>query len=472
MKILGALLLFLTLFVFQTLLVGAVATARETSERRPNLVFILADDLGYGDLGCYGQTKIRTPHLDRLAREGTRFTNAYAGATVCSPSRSALLTGQHTGHTRVRGNMATHGGMVGKRRDATVRRAHLTEADRTIGHVLREAGYRTGLIGKWHLDGFNSGAGPLDRGFDWFQGWLVSEPRSYDSTYFPSHRFRNRELVPIPQNQNGAKGSYHPDMCLDEAEEFVRANRERPFFLYLAFNLPHSPYEAPTFGPYTKESWPDPMKHYASMIHKLDESVGRLMKILSEQGLDEKTLVIFSSDNGPRSEPQQIQTEIVEFFDSNGPLRGYKRDLYDGGIRVPAIARWPSRVPAGLTSDRPCYFVDVMPTFAELAGATTPTHADGVSLVPTLLGHSQDLSQRFLYWEDFEAGFRQAVRWGRWKAVRVGFGGTLELYDVEKDIGETRNVAADHPAVIQRISAYLETARTDSPEFQVPRALP
>lgn len=449
---------------------SAPTPSKSTRDARPNVILILADDLGYGDLGCFGQEKIRTPNLDRLAAEGTRFTHAYAGATVCSPSRSVLMTGQHTGHTRVRGNMATHGGVVGKRGAATVRRMHLTDDDRTIGHVLTGAGYRTGVVGKWHLDGFNPQAGPLDRGFHYFHGWLVSEPRTYDSTYFPSHRFRNRELVAIPANQGRAEGYYHPDMCLDEAEAFIRENRKGPFFLYLAFNLPHSPYRAPNLGAYASESWPEPMKHYAAMVQHLDASVGRLLQFLAQEKLDERTLVLFSSDNGPRSEPEPVQTQIVEFFDSNGPLRGYKRDLYDGGIRVPTIARWTGRVPAGHTSAQPWYFADLLPTLAELAGAPVPKGIDGISIVPTLLGGDQDLSDRFLYWEDVEGRFRQAVRWGRWKATRRGLDGSLELYDVVRDPGETQNVAAENANVVRRIEAFLATARTDSPEYQITSA--
>jgi arylsulfatase A-like enzyme len=433
----------------------------------PNIIFIMTDDLGYGDVGSYGQEKIRTPHIDRLAEEGIRFTDAYAGSTVCSPSRSVLMTGQHTGHTRIRGNMATHGGIVGPRRDAMVRRMHLTEADHTVGNVLQDAGYKTAIIGKWHMDGFNPNAGPLDRGFDFFYGWLVSEPRTYSDTYFPPYRFRNRELVPIPENQDGARGAYEPDLSLAVTEEFLRSAHEQPFFLFLSLDLPHSPYEAPDFGPYEAEPWPEPMKHYAAMIHNTDQIVGRVIEILQEEGLDEETLVIFTSDNGPRSEPQPQQTEIVEFFNSSGKVRGYKRDLYDGGIRVPTLARWPGRVPAGVASALPWYFADVLPTFADLAGARTPESIDGVSIAPTLLGLQQDLSDRFMYWEIHEGGFHQAVRWGNWKAYRDGLRGVLELYDLSRDVAEEHNIAAEHPGIVARIEEYLLTARTASYEYRI-----
>jgi arylsulfatase A-like enzyme len=461
MKLLLAALILLPLYT-------TTATAQAPAAPRPNLVLILADDLGYGDVGVYGQTRIRTPNIDRLAAEGIRFTDAYAGSTVCSPSRSVLVTGQHTGHTRIRGNMATHGGIVGPRGNTTVRRMHLTEADRTIGDVLRDAGYRTAMIGKWHMDGFNPDAGPLDRGFDEFFGWLVSEPRTYaGNIYFPPYRFRNRELVAVPGNEAGGRAVYEPELSMEEAERFLRSGHDRPFFLFLSLDLPHSPYEAPDFGPYADSPWPHPMKHYAAMIHNTDRIVGRVLEVLREQGLDEETLVVFTSDNGPRSEPQPQQTEIIDFFESTGPLRGYKRDLSDGGIRVPMIARWPGRVPAGVTSALPWYFADILPTFADLAGAETPAAVDGVSVAPALLGLRQDLSDRFMYWEFHEGGFSQAVRRGRWKAFRGGLRGPIELYEIERDPGETTDIAASHPGVVAQIERYLATARADSYEFRI-----
>ncbi len=434
---------------------------------RPNIVFILADDLGYGDVACYGQTKIPTPNIDRLAGEGMRFTQAYAGGAICSPSRCALMTGLHTGHTRIRGNMADEGGLPGLKGETVLRRMNLTLEDRTIGDVLKPAGYRSAVVGKWHLDGFNPGAGPMDRGFDEFHGWLISASLTYSTTYFPAGRMHNRELVEVPQNLKGATGRYEPDMCMDEASAFLESNRDRPFFLYLALNLPHSPYQAPRFGQFADKDWPEPMKHYAFMVNYVDDIVGRVMAKLKELGLDERTLVVFTSDNGPRSEPQPMQTKIVEFFDSNGPLRGYKRDLSEGGIREPMIVRWPGRVPAGTTSDAVWSFVDVMPTLAELAGAKTPEHIDGVSVVPTLLGQPQDLSQRFLYWEDVEGPFEQAVRWGNWKGFRRGLTGSIELYDLPNDIGEAHDVAAQHPDVVARMRDFLATARVDSPEYHI-----
>ena len=441
---------------------GCFETAKKHSAKKPNIIFIMADDMGYGDLGCYGQRKIRTPNIDRLAREGMRFSQCYAGSPVCSPSRSVLMTGLHTGHTRVRGNMCKAGGTVGYKRGRQVRRMNLTDADRTVGHVLGEAGYRTGIIGKWHLGGYDEKAGPLDRGFHEFYGWLTRTEETINPTYWPAKRCRNRELVDITANQDGKRGYYHTDMCTDEAVEFLKNNSRRPFFLYLAYVNPHSPLDAPELVPYTDKSWPEPMKTYAAMIHRLDQSIGRVMQTLSQLHIDDKTIVFFCSDNGPRSEGSKTLTQVVEFFNSNGPLQGYKRDMYEGGIRVPMIVRWPGKIPAQKTSDAPWYFADFLPTAANLAQIAPPEGIDGISILPTLLARTQDTSDRFLYWEFFERGFQQAVRWRNYKAIRAKQGQPLLLFDLSKDIGETRNVAAEHPAVVARIEKYLKSARTES----------
>jgi len=444
-----------------TPLAGLAQAPARPDASRPNIVFILADDLGYGDVSAYGQQKVATPNIDRLASQGMRFTNFYSGATVCSPSRSVLMTGQHTGHTRIRGNMALSGGLVGRKGTAEIRRAHLLETDTTVGHTLGSAGYRTAVVGKWHLDGFNPQAGPLDRGFDEFYGWLVSEPGTVAPVYFPPKRFANRELKTIAANQNGAEGYYDPDMCFDEAKAFISAHKGGPFFLHVGLNLPHSPYRTNNFGPYADRDWPEAFKHYAGMLHWTDAFVGKLMAFLADAGLDSNTIVFFSSDNGPRSEPDPLQTQTVEFFDSNGALRGYKRDLTEGGIRVPLIARWPGRIAAGGVSDVPGYFADLRTTFAELAHAPKPAGTDGRSIMPLLLGRARTLGERFLYWEDFEGPFEQAVRWGPWKAI-IPLRGPFELYDIDKDIHEDRNVASEHPEIVDAIKAFLKTARTES----------
>lgn len=433
----------------------------------PNILFILTDDLGYGDVGSYGQSIIPTPRFDQLAQEGMLFTSAYAGAPVCGPSRSVLMTGQHTGHTTVRGNNTHVGGIRGSR---SQKRANLSEDDITLGHTLGKAGYHSALIGKWHLDGNNPNAGPLDRGFDEFHGWLISEPDTYNpSNYYPAKRFRNRELYEIEENRNRNNGLHHTDMCINEAISFLDNNQENPFFLYLAFNLPHNGYMAvpPDFDPFGDKDWPDQIKLYGAMVSYMDYAIGVVLDHLDELGLAENTLVFLTSDNGPRSDYRPHLHTMVEFFNSNGPLRGYKRDLYEGGIRVPMIVRWPGHIAAGAESDEPWYFADVMPTLAAVASTEVPENIDGVSVLPTLLGENQNLADRFLYWEFHERGFKQAVRWKNYKAVRLGVKAPLELYDLNEDIGETNDIAAENPGVITTIEEYLTTARTESPYWMV-----
>jgi len=431
---------------------------------RPNIIFVMADDLGYGDAGCYGQQKIKTPHIDRLAQEGMLFTDFYAGSPVCSPSRSVLMTGQHAGHTRVRGNFCIAGGLTGYRSGKEVRRTNLTEEDITVGDVLRQAGYRTGIVGKWHIGGYDPNAGPMDRGFDEFSGWLLSIPRTI--SYYPEQRVINRELVEIPENTGGKQGYYETDWCTDQAIAFITRNKQRPFFLYLAYSDPHDPLIVPHIEPYQDKPWTESQKIYAAKVHWLDKSIGRLMQSLKELGLEKNTIVMFCSDNGPHENDTENEMKgVSDFFQSAGPLRGYKRDLYEGGIRVPMIVRWPGRIKPGSTSNVPWYFPDVMATVADIARTAVPARSDGISVVPVLTGEVQSLGDRFLYWEFFERGFQQAVRWGRWKALLLERGQPMELYDLNADIGEQNNLAAAHPEVVKQIQEYLKTARTESPEW-------
>lgn len=428
--------------------------ARVQAPRRPNLIFILADDLGYGDLGCYGQKKIKTPNLDRMAAQGLRFTQAYAGSTVCAPSRCALVTGKHTGHARVRGNA----------------QVPLAPTDTTVATVLRAAGYVTGLIGKWGLGDAGSTGVPNRQGFDYFFGFLNQH---HAHNHYPDYLWRNEAKVRIPGNvvkNNVAttKATYAHDLFTREALEFIDKNRARPFFLYLAYTIPHANNEAgkegmevPSDEPYSKEPWPQAQKNQAAMITRMDRDIGRLFEKLRELGLDEDTIVFFSSDNGPHREGGGDPF----FFRSSGPLRGFKRSLHEGGVRVPTIVRGPGRVPAGKTSDQVWAFWDFLPTAAELAGAKAPAGLDGISVVPTLLGKGKQKQHEFLYWEFHEGGSQQAVRTGDWKAVRKRLGAPLELYNLRTDLGEQNDVAAAHPQVIARIEAYLRTARAESPHW-------
>jgi len=435
-----------------------------SSKNKPNIIFVLADDLGYGDLGCYGQQKIQTPNIDRMAAEGMRFTDHYAGSTVCAPSRCSLMTGVHTGHTYVRGNREIQPmGQLPLRPDTT-----------TIPRLLKKAGYTTALCGKWGLGGPGSTGIPNKQGFDFFFGYLCQR---HAHNYYPEFLFRNEERVPLVGNKvaeprpDGAgvaveRAQYSHDLIAAEALQFIRKNKDKPFFLYLAVTLPHANNEAgtngmevPDYGIYRNRSWPDPQKGHAAMISRLDRDLGRVVETLKKLAIEDNTLIIFTSDNGPHREGGADP----EFFDSNGPLRGYKRDLYEGGIRVPMIACWPDKIKAGTVSHHVCAFWDFMPTFAELAGIDQPPSIDGISILPALLGRAGKQKQHeFLYWEFHEQGSKQAVRMGDWKAVRFGPEGKLELYNLKDDIGEKRNVATRNPEIVAKIEDYLKTARTKS----------
>jgi len=424
---------------------------RAKAQGKPNLLVILADDLGYGELGCYGQRKIKTPNIDRLAAQGMRFTQCYAGSTVCAPSRCSLMTGLHTGHARIRGNA----------------RVPLEPEDVTVAEILRPAVYRTAVIGKWGLGNEGTSGVPNRQGFDEWLGYL-DQVQAHN--YFPEFLWRNERQWQLRGNVNGQKHDYSHDLFTRTALNFIRLNQRNPFFLYLAYTIPHANnelnekgMEVPDDAPYSGEAWPQAEKNKAAMITRLDADVGKIMDKLKELKLDQDTIIFFTSDNGPHKEGGVDP----KFFDSSGPLRGLKRDLYEGGIRVPMIVRWPGRIKAGSTNDQVWAFWDFLPTAAELAGLKPPKGIDGVSMVPTLLGLRQTNRHEFLYWEFHERGFEQAVRMGDWKAIRHGPGRLLELYNLKADVSETENVAEKHPEIISKIEAYLKTARTDSKDWPI-----
>jgi arylsulfatase A-like enzyme len=445
-------------------LIGAEAAHADDppAPRLPNIVFIMADDLGYGDLGCYGQEQIQTPRIDRLAEEGIRFTDYYAGSTVCAPSRCVLMTGYHTGHCYIRGN----------------KRVNLRIGDVTVAEVLRKAGYKTGLFGKWGLGQENTGGVPIVQGFDQFYGYI---DQHHAHNYFPAFLIKGKERVPLTNVVPGEgdygsgvateKNEYSHDLIFAEALQFVRDMRESPFFLYLAVTLPHANNEAGDegmeitgHGDYADKDWPEPQKGLAAMITRLDSDVGSLMDLLKELKLDEHTIVFFTSDNGPHKEGGND----FEFFNSNGPLRGKKRDLYEGGIRVPLIARWPGRIAAGSVTDHVGYHGDLMATAAELAnGAFYPPGMDSASLVPVLTGSTESVpAHEYLYWEFYEGRFAQAVRQQNWKAVRyLQDNATTELYDLATDIGEEHNVAAEHASVASRLAELMDAAHVPNPHW-------
>ncbi len=436
---------------------------------KPNIIFILADDLGYGDLGCYGQTKIKTPNIDKLAAEGMRFTDHYAGSTVCAPSRCSLMTGLHTGHSYVRGN----------REIQPMGQLPLPAETVTIGKLLKKADYNTALIGKWGLGGPGSSGVPNEQGFDYFFGYLCQR---HAHNYYPEFLFRNDERVPLEGNKiaeprpDGAgiaveRAQYSHDLFVKEALQFIEKNKDKPFYLYLAVTIPHANNEAgkkgmevPDYGIYKDRDWPEPQKGHAAMISRLDRDIGTMRKELKKLGIDKNTLIIFTSDNGPHKEGGADP----EFFDSNGPLRGTKRDLYEGGIRVPMIACWPGVIKSGTISRHVSAFWDFMPSLAEVAGVQYPKDIDCISMLPTLLGRTdKQREHKFLYWEFHERGFNQAVRMGDWKAVRNGSKSELELYNLKDDISETINVADNHPEIVTKMKNCLNSARTESEFWKI-----
>ncbi len=405
----------------------------------PNVIVILADDLGYGDLGCFGQKLIKTPNIDRIAAQGMRFTQAYAGATVCAPSRCSLMTGKHNGHAAIRGN----------REIKPEGQEPMPAGTFTVAHLMKQAGYTTGLIGKWGLGHPGSTSTPDKMGFDYFFGYNCQR---LAHEYYPEYLWRNDQKVMLDGHQ------YSHDLMAADALEFVRKNKDKPFFLDLSFTIPHAKLQVPDLGARAKESWPEPLKTLAAMIERLDGDVGRLMALLVELGLDDKTLVVFASDNGAAYNDA--------LFNHSGSLRGRKRDMYEGGIRTPAIARWPGKIKPGVVSEQVWAFFDVLPTIAGLTGQKTPEGLDGVSILPVLLG-GPVVEHPPMYWEFHERGFDQAARIGDWKAVKNGVKGPIELYDLKADPAEQHDVASQNPDVVVRFAAYLKTARVDSPLWPV-----
>jgi|Deesub1362B_J571_1020462.scaffolds.fasta_scaffold01224_2 arylsulfatase len=473
-----------------------------TAAAKPNIVFILADDLGYAELGCYGQEIIQTPNLDQLAAEGMRFTQHYAGSPVCAPSRCSLLTGKHTGHAYIRANdeMPERGDVWHD--PALEGQRPIPEGMATVATYLKQAGYATACIGKWGLGGPGSPGHPNRHGFDLFFGYLCQRQAH---NHYPDHLWRNEEKVVLegnpyffphqkfpkdkdpddPENYRAYRGEqYAPDLMADEAIRFIRENRNRPFFLYFATTLPHLALQAPEeVVELYRGKFPDtpylgdrgylpnrtPRATYAAMITRMDQHVGRIVQEIERLGLSENTLIVFSSDNGT------TYTGGVDyrFFRSVGPLRGLKGSLYEGGIRVPMIARWKEKIHPGTVSEEPTAFWDFLPTFCELAGVTPPADTDGISLLPILFGKKEYRRHEYLYWEFPSYGGQQAVRIGDWKGVRRGLkrkdtDTRIQLYNLKEDIGETTNVAERHPEVVARIKEIMVNARVESDLFPMP----
>jgi len=453
------------------------ARAATAEKRRPNIVFILADDLGYADVGCYGQKKIRTPNIDALAAAGMRFTQCYSGNPVCAPSRCTLMTGYHSGHGQVRNNMQV-GGQEGWTLGSTIGgQWPLAEGTFTVAHLFQKAGYTTGAFGKWGLGRVGTTGDPQKQGFDHFFGYICQRQAH---TYYPNHLWRDGQIVWIEENKDGAERVYSHDLIAEEALKFLRANKDRPFFLYVPFTIPHVSLQVPedSLAQYQGQ-WPDPaydgkrgyVPHaspracYAAMVSRMDKDVGRITALLKELGLEEDTLVIFSSDNGPTN----AGGSDAGFFGGAGPLHGLKGSVWDGGIRVPFIARWPGKIKPGSESGHIAAFWDFLPTCAELLGEQPPKGIDGISMLPTLLGRPGQKQHEYLYWE---LNGQQGVRMGDWKAVRLKPNQKIQLFNLKTDIGEKNDVADQHQDIVAKIQDILQNGRTESDVFplQPPRA--
>lgn len=465
------------LFVCLALLpVGACLGFAETSSK-PNIIYILADDLGYGDISFLGQEKFETPNIDKLAAKGLFFSQHYSGSTVCAPSRSALLTGQHTGHTYVRGNQEVQPEGQIPIPDEVV----------LLPEMLKEAGYVSGIFGKWGLGFPGSEGEPLKQGFDVFYGYNCQRLGHH---YYPYHLWDNETKVVLDENAGVKKGAYAPALIHDRTLQFIEDNKDRPFFCYVATIIPHAELAAPEeymeqfrgklpevkkykgldAGPKLRQgqyqSQDEPRTAFAAMITLLDDQVGEIVAKTEELGIADNTLIIFTSDNGAHQEGGADPN----FFNSNGLYRGHKRDLYEGGVHVPMIAYWPGKVKAGATTDLISAFWDMVPTFTELAGVSAPENADGISILPTILGEGEQAQHPYLYWEFHERGGRIAVRMGKWKGVRYNVfkqpNRPMELYDLSKDPGEKKDLARLHPEVVQQIATIMEQARTPSEVYK------
>ncbi|MFC2126274.1 arylsulfatase [Bacteroidota bacterium] len=457
-------------FLIITVVSFSLFSCNENNPVKPNIIYILADDLGYGDLGCYGQQQINTPNIDQLANEGIRFTDHYAGSTVCAPSRCCLMTGLHTGNARVRGNA----------------RVPLLPEDITVAELLKSAGYTTGLIGKWGLGEPGTTGIPNNQGFDYFFGYL-NQARAHN--YYPEWLWRNEEKVMLNNEvifaETGyAKGigsaatkkvNYSHDLFTGEALSFIERSKDQPFFLYLAYTIPHANnehwlidehgMEVPDYGEYKDNDWPEAQIGTAAMISRMDRDIGQLISKLTEAGIDQNTVIFFTSDNGPHAEG----LNDPDFFNSNGPLKGIKRDLNEGGIRVPFIAWWPGTIQEGQTSNHISAFWDFLPTVCDLAGIESPKNIDGISYAPTLVNQLQQ-EHKYLYWEFFEQGGKQAIRLNNWKGIRLGVNtnpdSSLYLYDLDNDIEENKELSDSQPDIFIEVSALMKTARTESEDFK------
>jgi len=452
-------------------------TTEVGKETKPNVIYILADDLGYGDLSLTGQDKFDTPNIDKLAAEGMVFTQHYSGATVCAPSRSALLTGMHTGHTVIRGN-----------KEVRPEGQHPLPANTyTLAEMLQEEGYKTSVYGKWGLGFPGSEGDPNMQGFDEFYGYNCQR---IAHNYYPYYLWHNQEKIVLKGNEGTGQAIYAPDLIHDKAIAFIEENKSNPFFMFYASPLPHAELllpeqylekykgkllpeikhegvdDGPTYknGGYGSQEYPHAA--FAAMINHLDGQVGEIVAKLEELGIADNTLVIFTSDNGPHREGGADP----DYFNSNGVYKGYKRDLYEGGVHVPMITKWPNKIKPGSTSDHISAFWDIMPTLGDITGKKLAENIDGISFLPTLLGEETQKKHDYLYWEFHEKGGRTAIRKGKWKGVKYDVlknpNRIIELYNLEMDPSEENNLASQHPEIVKELTKLMQEARTPSDIFQ------
>ena len=464
------------LLVISIITIAQISCLRaQTNNSKPNIVYILADDLGYGDLSCFGQNKFSTPNIDALAEKGIKFTQHYSGSTVCAPSRSALITGQHTGHTTVRGNFEIQ----------PEGQYPIKDSDFTIAELLKQEGYATGAFGKWGLGPVGSSGDPINQGFDQFYGYNCQR---LSHSYYPYHLWDNDKKIILEDNSGSKEGVYAPNIIHKKALDFIDANKNNPFFLFYPSTIPHAelaapeeymekfraeftpdkPYYGVDEGPRYKlggySSQNDPHAAFAAMVTLLDDQVGEIVARLEKLGIANNTLIIFTSDNGAHKEGGADPG----FFNSSGKLRGFKRDLYEGGIRVPMVARWDGKITPGSETDHISAFWDLMPTLSDIVGVAPPESTDGISFLPALLGENQP-EHDYLYWEFPARAGSQAVRMGKWKAVRTdankGMTSPVELYDLTTDISEKNNLASQFPAVADSMAQIMISAHEKSDKF-------
>ncbi|WP_422080465.1 arylsulfatase [Ulvibacterium sp.] len=483
---------FTLVLIYVLIFLGCKQHGEKTDEKlpatsKPNIVYILADDLGYGDLSIYGQKRFRTPNIDKLAKQGLLFTQHYSGSTVCAPSRSALMTGMHTGHTPIRGNKS----------NAEEGQFPIKEEALTVAEVLKQAGYATGAFGKWGLGFIGTEGDPNKQGFDQFYGYNC---QGQAHRYYPTHLWDNDQKVVLDGNDTKNTVLYAPDLIHRKALDFIKSNAGRPFFLYVPSVIPHAELIVPkdsiweTFeNTFEEKPWGEnnssgsrwkgndygsddyhpkgyasqekPRATFAAMVSRLDRQIGEIVQLLDQLGIAENTLVIFTSDNGPHMEGGADP----DFFNSSGIVRGRKRDLYEGGIRVPMIAKWHGTIEPNRKTHHISAFWDILPTLAELVGAEIPENIDGISMILTLKNTNGQQKHKHLYWEFHEQNGKQAVRLNDWKGVRLNVydnpDAPIELYDLSKDVKELHNVAGEHPEIVSEMEALMKSSRTDNPDF-------